>query len=61
VGARKSFVTAELRVDRGGRGRNACCAALRLIYLVFSQLVQWAVLVARDAAAKDAELLVLRQ
>jgi hypothetical protein len=34
--------------------------ALRLVYLVFSQLMQWAVLVARDSAAKDVELLVLR-
>ncbi|GII23226.1 hypothetical protein Pme01_28230 [Planosporangium mesophilum] len=34
---------------------------LRLLYLVFSQLMQWLVLLARDAAAKDVELLVLRQ
>jgi putative transposase len=34
--------------------------ALRLVYLMFSQLMQWAVLVARDSAAKDVELLVLR-
>jgi hypothetical protein len=34
--------------------------ALRLLYLIFSQLVQWTVLMARESAAKDAELLVLR-
>jgi len=34
--------------------------ALRLVYLAFSKLMQWAVLMARDSAAKDVELLVLR-
>jgi hypothetical protein len=34
--------------------------AMRLVYLMFSQLMQWAVLVARDAVAEDVELLVLR-
>jgi putative transposase len=33
---------------------------VRLIYLTFAQLVQWAALMARDSAAKDVELLVLR-
>jgi putative transposase len=33
---------------------------LRLVYLVFAQLMQWAVLMARDSAIKDVELLVLR-
>ena len=34
--------------------------ALRLVHLVFSRLMQWAALLARDSGAKDIELLVLR-
>jgi putative transposase len=34
--------------------------ALRLVYLTFLRPMQWAVLLARDSAAKDIELLVLR-
>jgi hypothetical protein len=33
---------------------------VRLIYLVFSRLMRWAVLLAQDSAIKDIELLVLR-
>jgi hypothetical protein len=35
--------------------------AMRLVYLMFSQLMQWMLLLARDSAAKDVELLVLRR
>jgi putative transposase len=34
--------------------------ALRLLYLLFCQVVSWLALLARRSAAKDAELLVLR-
>jgi putative transposase len=34
---------------------------LRLLYLMFLHLTRWMALLARSAASKDAELLVLRQ
>ena len=33
---------------------------MRLLYLMFCQMVRWLALLSRSAAAKDAELLVLR-
>jgi len=33
---------------------------LRLLYLLFCQVLRWLALLARSSAAKDAELLVLR-
>jgi transposase InsO family protein len=33
---------------------------MRLVYLMFSQLMRWMLLMARESAAKDVELLVLR-
>jgi len=34
---------------------------LRLLYLLFCQVLRWLALLARSSAAKDAELLVLRR
>ncbi len=34
---------------------------VRMLYLIFVRLARWMVLLARSAASKDAELLVLRQ
>jgi putative transposase len=34
---------------------------VRMLYLIFVRLTNWMILLARSAAAKDAELLVLRQ
>ena len=34
--------------------------SLRLLYLIFTQLCGWLVLLGRSTASKDAELLVLR-
>ena len=42
------------------RGRIAGFMTMRLLYLIFVRLAGWLALFARSAAAKDAELLVLR-
>ena len=45
---------------RGSPGRDDRRMTLRLLYLLFCQVMNWLALLARSAAAKDAELLVLR-
>ena len=60
VGARKSAVGSELRVRRGDAGADDRWMALRLLYLIFRQLLGWLVLLARRSATNNAELLVLR-
>jgi putative transposase len=61
VGARNSVVGAELRVRRGSQpGLDDRRMTLRLLYLLFCQVLRWLALLARSSAANDAELLVLR-
>ena len=48
------------RFVSGRRGGNAGWVTLRLLYLLFWQLMQWLALLARGSAANEVELLVLR-
>jgi hypothetical protein len=41
-------------------GRDDRRMTLRLLYLMFCQVLRWLALLARSSAAKDAELLILR-
>ena len=45
---------------RGWPGRDDRCMTLRLLYLLFCQVMSWLALLARSSAAKDVELLLLR-
>jgi hypothetical protein len=60
VGARKSVTASELRLRRGGSDADDRWMALRLLYLIFCQVLGWLGLLARRSATKNAELLVLR-
>jgi putative transposase len=60
VGARKSVVGADLAVRQRSCRAAIIGMALRLLYLLFCQVMRWLALLARSSAAKDAELLVLR-
>lgn len=53
-------VDLRLRAGVGCPRRSPAMAALRLLYLIFCQLIDWLALLAGGQAAKNAELLVLR-
>ena len=60
VGARNSVVVLGWEFARGSPGGDDRRMTLRLLYLMSCQVVRWLALLSRSAAAKDAELLVLR-
>ena len=60
VRAGKSAAGSELEFAEGGADADDRWMALRLLYLIFCQLLGWLVLLARRSATNNAELLVLR-
>ena len=60
MGAGKSVVALSCGSSRRQSGHDDRRMTLRLLYLLFRQVMGWLALLARSSAAKDVELVMLR-